>query len=97
MYDIKCELFEYNNEYIATGIDEIDALMANYSISEEVSAGIMAEDGLFILDEDGYNLLQESSDINTNYESAVNDELESEAAGYIDFSERDPFSEGASY
>ena len=94
MYDIKCELFEYNNEYIATGIDEIDALMANYSISEEVSAGIMAEDGLFILDEDGYNLLQESSDINTNYESAVNDELESEAAGYIDFSERDPFSEG---
>ena len=97
MYDIKCELFEYNNEYISTGIDEIDALMLDYSISEEVSAGIMTESGLFILDEDGYNLLQESSDINTNNASAQNDEIEDEAAGYINFSERDPFSEGASY
>jgi hypothetical protein len=95
LYDLKCELFEYNNEYIQTGIDEVDALMKNYSISEEVSAGIMTELGLFILDEDGYNLLQESIDINTNDPLADNDEFETEATGYIDFSELDPFSEGA--
>ena len=95
IYDLKCELFEYNNEFIQTGIEEIDALMKNYSISEEVSAGIMTELGLYIIDEDGYNLLQESVDINTNDPLADNDEFEDEATGYIDFSERDPFSEGA--
>lgn len=97
MYDLKCELFEYNNEYIKTGIDEVDALMQNYSLSEEVTAGLVTENGFYLLDEDGYNLLQESSDINTNSLIAENDELETEAAGYIDFSERDPFSEGATY
>ena len=97
MYDLKCELFEYNNEFIQTGIDNVDALMKNYSISQEVSAGIFTENGLYVLDEEGYNLLQESIDINTNDPLADNDELEDEATGFIDFTERDPFSEGASY
>ena len=97
MYDLKCELFEYNNEYISTGITEIDALMQNYSLSEEVSAGIMTESGLYLLDENGYNLLQQSWDINTNDPLAENDEFETEGLGYVDFSERDPFSEGATY
>ena len=95
LYDLKCELFEYNNEFLQTGIDNIDALMKQYSLNEEVSAGIFTESGLFVLDEDGYNLLQESIDINTNDPLADNDEFESEASGYIDFTERDPFSEGA--
>jgi hypothetical protein len=97
MYDLKCELFEYNNEYIKTGIDEVDALMLDYSMSQEVSAGIFTEDGLFINDEDGYSLIQESFDINTNNELAENDEFETEADGFVIFTERDPFSEGASY
>jgi hypothetical protein len=97
MYDLKCELFEYNNEYIKTGIDEVDALMLDYSMSQEVSAGIFTESGLFINDEDGYSLIQESFDINTNNELAENDEFETEADSFVIFTERDPFSEGVSY
>ena len=97
MYDLKCELFEYNNEYIKTGIDDVDALMKNYSMSEEVSAGLFTENGFYILDEDGYNLLMENYDINTNNVLATNDEFEEEASSIIDFSEHDPFSEGATY
>lgn len=97
MYDLKCELFEYNNEYIKTGIDEVDALMNNYSMSEEITAGLFTENGLYIIDEDGYNLLMESVDINTNNVLATNDEFEQEASAIIDFSEHDPFSEGAAY
>lgn len=97
MYDLKCELFEYNNEYIKTGIDEVDALMNNYSMSEEITAGLFTENGLYIIDEDGYNLLMESVDINTNNVLATNDEFEEEASAIIDFSEHDPFSEGAAY
>jgi len=90
-------LFEYNNEFFNTGIQEIDSLMSQYSLSEEVSAGIMTQSGLFILDEEGYDILQQSADININNVLANNDEFEQEAASFIDFTERDPFSEGASY
>ena len=97
MYDLKCELFEYNNEYFDTGIETIDALMLDYSLDQGVTAGLQTEKGLFINDESGYMLLQENFDINTNNPLADNDELELEASGIIDFSERDPFSEGAGY
>lgn len=94
MYDLKCELFEYNNEYFSTGITDIDSLMTSYSLDTGVSAGLQTETGLFINTEDGFMLLQESYDINTTDPLADNDEIEVEAAAFIDFSERDPFSEG---
>ena len=94
MYDLKCELFEYNSEYFDTGILEIDSLMTSYSLDQGVSAGIQTELGIFINSEDGFMLLQESYDINTTDPLADNDEIEAEAAAFIDFSERDPFSEG---
>ena len=97
MYDLKCELFEYNNEYFDTGIETIDALMLDYSLDQGVTAGLQTEKGLFINDESGFMLLQENFDINTNNPLADNDELELEASGIIDFSERDPFSEGVGY
>lgn len=94
MWDLKCELFEYNNEYFATGIGEIDALMKNYSLGLEAVAGLQTESGLNITDQDEYPLIQEAYDINTNDDLANNDEIQSEADGIIDFTERDPFSEG---
>lgn len=96
VWDLKCELFEYNNEYINTGITEIDALMQDYSLDLDIY-GIKTESGLFIADEDGYDILLESYDINTNDPLANNDEFEAEADGYINFTERDPFSEGSVY
>lgn len=97
MYDLKCELFEYNSEYFATGIDAIDSLMNDYSLDTGVSAGLLTEKGAYLVDESGFSILQESFDINTNDPLADNDEFELEADGFIDFSERDPFSEGAGY
>lgn len=96
MWDMKCELFEYNNEYFNTGIEDVDKLSANYNISMD-TVGILTESGLYINDEDGYMLMQESYDINTNDPLADNDELEDEAASFLDFSEHNPFSESATY
>ena len=96
MWDLKCELFEYNNEYLNTGIEEVDRLSSNYGISMDTS-GILTESGLYLMDEDGYTLLQESYDINSNDPMASNDEFEVEAQTFIDFTEHDPFSEGAVY
>jgi hypothetical protein len=93
MWDIKCELFEYNNEYFSTGIDDIDRLMADYSIGMDMF-GIQLENGFNLTDEEEYSIIQESYDINENDDLAVNDEFQTEGASFIDFTERDPFSEG---
>ncbi len=92
-YDLKCELFEYNNEYFETGIDDIDRMMRNYSLNMDIFA-LLTETGLPLTDEDGYTLLQESYDINENDDIADNDIIETEADAFVDFTERDPFSEG---
>jgi hypothetical protein len=92
-YDLKCELFEYNNEYFETGIDDIDRMMKNYSLNMDVFA-LLTENGLPLTDEEGYVLLQENYDINENDPIADNDIIETEADAFVDFTERDPFSEG---
>lgn len=94
MYDLRCELFEYNNEYFNTGIAEVDAIADNYSMATDIF-GLMTESGLFITDEDGHPLLLESYDMNENDPLADNDQIETIADGIIDFTELDPFSEGA--
>lgn len=93
VFDLKCELFEYSNEFFKTGIPEVDRLMTNYSLNLDID-GVLTEDGLFITDEDGYPLIQEDYDINVADPSAQNDDFETVADGIIDFTERDPFSEG---
>lgn len=92
-YDLKCELFEYNNEYFNTGIDAIDNLMKNFSLGLNTFS-LLTETGLEIVDEDTYSIIQENYDINENDVLANNDEIQTEANSILDFTERDPFSEG---
>lgn len=92
-YDIKCEMFEYSGEVFNTGVREIDAIEKNYNI-ELNNFAISTENYLELRDEDGFSLMQESYDIDVIDPTAQNDEIELEADTFIDFSERDPFSEG---
>ena len=94
MYDLKCELFEYNNEYFNTGIGDIDALMNNYTLSAN-AFGLLTETLITLADEEGYSIVMENIDINENDPIASNDEIETIADGFVDFTETDPFSEGA--
>ena len=94
MYDLKCELFEYNNEYFNTGIGDIDALMNNYTLSAN-AFGLLTETLITLADEEGYSIVMENIDINENDPLASNDEIETIADGFVDFTETDPFSEGA--
>ena len=84
VWDIECELYEYSNERFDTGIPEVDQVQDLYSTA--------LVDGSALVDDSGVTL----SDINLNaVESTIdNDDLQSESDGFIDFSERDPFSEG---
>ncbi|NBX50865.1 hypothetical protein EBT25_13280 [bacterium] len=99
-YDLKCELFVYNNEYFATGIDAVDNLMNNYTLALNNDALLL--DGsqppnMELTDEDGYTLMQEGWDINNNDNLATNDELQAESDNILDFTEHNPFSEGGTF
>ena len=94
VYDLKCELFEYSNEYFNTGIAEIDRLQKDFTLSMGDAAGVMTESGLLLTTEEGFPLIQDTYDINDNDPLAQNDDFETEADMFIDFTERDPFSEG---
>lgn len=96
MYDLKCELFEYSNEIINTGFDNIDALQQRYSTSFNTFA-ILTEDQLELTDQDGFTLTLESFDLESQDVLSDNQDIETEADAIIDFSEVDPFSEGGNY
>lgn len=99
MFELTCELFEYSSEKFSTGIPDIDnlytgAIVDTVTYSEALSNfALQTEDSnpYNLLSEDGYLLVEEE------YEDALGDNqmIEQEADGFIDFSEMDPFSEGA--
>lgn len=96
MYDLKCELFEYSNERFNTGIDIIDMLEQRYSTATNIFA-LLTETGLELSDEDGYPLLNETHDLDTVDVLSDNDDLELEADTFLDFTERNPFSEDGTF
>ena len=92
MYELRCELFEYSNEFFNTGVADVDRLYT-YSASPD-AMGLLTEDNLSLTDEDGFVLVQEEYEFETYDKNASNAEIETFADTFIDFTERDPFSEG---
>lgn len=92
IWQMTCELFEYSNEQIATGIPEIDALM-NLS-TDILDYTVLTEDGFLLADEAGDWIVQEQYELETIVRSGDNEVVQAEAEGFIDFSVQDPFSEG---
>ena len=92
-FDITCELFEYSNEIFNTGISLIDEKQRDLTFNLTDFA-IKLETGLALADEDGYDLILELFNMDTQDAISDNVELESEGDSILDFSEIDPFSEG---
>ena len=88
MYDLRCELFEYSNEDLNTGVPQIDNLEEKYSTSVEASAN-----GEIILDANTGRPINISNTYFDNDQFADNDTFQSEGDTIIDWSEIDPFSE----
>lgn len=95
-YDLVCELWEYSNEILNTGIDDIDKFQKDYSFDTSVYS-IKTQNDYVLKDESGYDLVLEEYNFSTQVNDVLEDnvEIEEEADGIIDFSEMDPFSEGA--
>ena len=91
VWDLQCELWEYSNEILSTGIAEIDALQKSYAY-DLTTFSILTEARERISDERGFNIIQERYD----YETQVNDylteniEIQTEANNFLDFTETNP-------
>ena len=96
MYDLKCELFEYSNEIMNTGIPNIDALQTNYSTSYN-NFSILTEDGLELTDESRFTITREEYGIDSQDVLSDNVIIQTESDDILDFTESDPFSEGGRY
>lgn len=97
IYNLTCELFAYSNERMNTGVPAIDILQTEFS-TNIIDYAIMDERGNYLIDENGDYIVSEKYAINQANTATVGGDNEVIQIGsddnVIDFSEKDPFSEG---
>jgi len=98
-WEVTCELFEYSNERLSTGIPEIDILQKEFDInaidwSVKYDTDVSGASSGSILDEDGNYIVLEGSSTEDKVVADDSSEIQKESNNIVDFSVTDPFSEG---
>lgn len=100
LYDVTCDLVEYTNERIETGIDEIDAVqkrnstnLYDYALKDEANNVLIDTNGDVIIDEQ-YDANQQAYDPLRDNSNLRNEET---AESLIVFDERNPLANNNSY
>jgi hypothetical protein len=94
-WEMTCELFEYSNEDIDTGIYEIDIIQTRLS-TNILDRSITDEEGFYLTDENEDFLVEEDYNLEViTGGSGTNEQIQKESDQFVDFSVYDPFSEGA--
>jgi len=94
-WDLTCELYEYSNERINTGIADIDALQTTFS-TNILDYSLVDEAGNPVIDENGDYITSEVYAINQANTATVgsdSEQIQGEANDALDWSESNPFSE----
>lgn len=92
-FECTCELFEYSDETLNTGIPEIDILQQKFS-TNALDYSILDELGDMLLDENGEYLVTELFHMQKIDVISDNETLQRKGMSYTDFSESDPYSQG---
>ena len=92
-WEMTCELFEYSDEIINTGIPEIDLLQQRES-TNVIDYSLKDEQGMPLKDEENNYLVVERYNLETITGTGANETIQREAADFIDFTHMDPFAEG---
>jgi hypothetical protein len=92
LWKVTCELFEYSNEKFNTGIPAIDILQTNFS-TNSIDWAFLDEFGNWLVDEDSNVLVSEEFVIENIDTTAENDNIDSDATTFLNFSETNPFAE----
>lgn len=100
-WEMTCELFEYSDEQFNTGIPEIDSIQTKFS-TNILDWAIKDEQNDYLLDENDNYIVMEGFNLEDVVPGAVNETLKEGSDNFpgtgsndfIDFSAKDPFSEG---
>lgn len=95
-YELTCELFEYSGEQFNTGIPDIDDIQDKLSLNI-FDYGVLTQDNFVLATEDGDYMVLETYQVEEIDPFSDNDSIQTEADGFLDFTERDPFSENGTY
>ena len=95
-YELTCELFEYSSEVFNTGIEEIDQIQTKFSLNI-FDWAILDENGDRLLDENADYIVVEGYSAGQIDALADNEDIQTESDNFLDFTERDPFSERGTY
>jgi hypothetical protein len=95
-WELTCELFEYSSEKFNTGIAEIDSIQKNFSLNVYDWA-LLNELNEMITDENGDVIVMENFTIEEIDDLADNSFIQNEIDEFLDFTEKDPFSETGQY
>ena len=91
-YRMSCQVFEFSSETINTGISEIDSI-TGAKTQDTLGWQLIMESGDYVLDSKGNTIiLQTSGTTNVDPLDQTN-EIEAEAAGFLDFTAFNPFGE----
>lgn len=91
-FELKCERFNYSDESIDTGIDDIDTIEPDYSFATD-GFRLMTESGLFITTEAGNRLLTDNIPEPDEIDGTVQNQYFEEKGDDINFTAANPFNE----
>lgn len=95
-WELTCELFEYSSEKFDTGIPEIDSIQKNLSMNV-FDWSLLNESDERLLDENGDYIVLENFTIEDIDDLSDNRFIQNETDDFLDFTEKDPFSENGTY
>lgn len=95
MYDLVCEMFEYSSEKLNTGYKAIDDIERKLSLNLDLYS-ITTTSGLVLTTQGGAPIIQSGYSFETQAGDPFEDntEFEIDGDGILDWTQRDPFSEG---
>lgn len=91
-FELQLEKFNYNSEIFNTGIADIDSIQQNYSYGTD-NFFILTQDDYNLITENDYDIVNEKFCHDTEDDLMQNEEFETLADSFIDFSVKNPFSE----
>jgi len=94
-WDVTCELIEYSNEKLNTGIPEIDRLWRERT-SDVYDFALMDENGNVLLNENGQVLVSDDYSSDAISRIGNNEEYDDRSDEIVDWNELDPFNETGS-
>lgn len=89
-YTLKCELIEYTNQRITTGVAIIDDIYQNIT-TDEMAFAVTNEEGNYLVDESGNPITHEHDIDQQNFQTDDNKVIQEQANTIIDKSEKNIF------